>query len=82
MRSSLKLVSCIKELGIVSVLMELLIKLLSTFVAGALWLWWAIPTVMVMGLSPFLRCAASTLGYLVAVLFVVVLTEYLWRCFF
>ena len=61
--------------------MELLIKLLSTFVAGAFWLWWAIPTGMVMDLSPLLSGAAATLGNLVAVLLVVVLNEQLRRWF-
>ena len=81
MRASPKLVSGIEELGIVSVLMELLIKLLSTFAAGAFWLWWAIPTGMVMDLPPLLSGAAATLGNLGAVLFVVVLNEQLRRWF-
>jgi hypothetical protein len=73
------LVSGIEELGIVHILMELLIKLLSTFVAGAFWLWWAIPTGMVLDLPPFLSGAAATLGNLGAVLFVVGLNEQLRR---
>jgi hypothetical protein len=55
--------------------MELLVKLLSTFAAGAVWLWWAIPTGIVMDLSPLLSGAAATLGNLGAVLFIVVLNE-------
>lgn len=73
------MVSGIEELGIVHILMELLIKLLSTFVAGAFWLWWAIPTGMVLDLPPFLSGAAATLGNLGAVLFVVGLNEQLRR---
>jgi hypothetical protein len=75
------LVNRIEELGIVSVLMELLIKLLSTFAAGAVWLWWAILTGMVMDLPPLLSGAAATLGNLGAVLFVVVLNEQFRRWF-
>jgi Putative small multi-drug export protein len=73
------LVSGIEELSIINILMELLIKLLSTFVAGAFWLWWAIPTGMVMDLPPLISGAAATLGNLGAVLFVVVLNEQLRR---
>ena len=61
--------------------MELLIKLIFTFAAGAVWLWWAIPTGMVMDLSPLLSGAAAILGNLGAVLFVVVLNEQLRRWF-
>ncbi len=75
------MVSGIGELGIVSALMELLIKLLSTFAAGTIWLWWAIPTGVVMDLPPLLSGAAATLGNLGAVLFVVVLNEQVRRWF-
>ena len=61
--------------------MELVVKLLSTFAAGAVWLWWAIPTGIVMDLSPLLSGAAATLGNLGAVLFVVVLNEQFRRWF-
>jgi hypothetical protein len=61
--------------------MELLVKLLSTFAAGAVWLWWAIPTGIVMDLSPLLSGAAATLGNLGAVLFIVVLNEQFRRWF-
>jgi putative small multi-drug export protein len=61
--------------------MNLLIKLLFTFAAGAFWLWWAIPTGMVMELSPFLSGAAATLGNFAAVLFVVMLNEQVRRWF-
>jgi hypothetical protein len=81
MRASPKLVNGIEELGIVSVLMGLLVKLLSTFAAGAFWLWWAIPTGMVMDLPPLLSGAAATLGNLGAVFFVVILNEQLRRWF-
>ena len=61
--------------------MELLVKLLSTFAAGAVWLWWAIPTGIVMDLSPLLSGAAATLGNLGVVLFIVVLNEQFRRWF-
>ena len=61
--------------------MELIFKLLSTFAAGAVWLWWAIPTGIVMGLPPLLSGAAATLGNLGVVLFFVVLNEQFRRWF-
>ena len=61
--------------------MELIVKLLSTFAAGAVWLWWAIPTGIVMGLPPLLSGAAATLGNLGVVLFFVVLNEQFRRWF-